>query len=116
MIDCKECIHFDICKSCGILTGRLTSCPTFKHSSKFVELPCDIGDVFYEPHIYSMRHDLDEVWEERVSGLQKKADGTWKVRLSTKYGVYDIKATDIGKIVFKTYEEAEKELVRLQND
>ena len=37
-IDCRECIHFDICQSCGILTGILTSCPTFKHSSKFVEL------------------------------------------------------------------------------
>lgn len=38
MIDCRECIHFDICQSCGILTGRLTSCPTFKDRSKFVEL------------------------------------------------------------------------------
>lgn len=110
MIDCKECIHFDICQSFGILTGRLTSCPTFKHNSKFVELPCDIGDIFYRPLIFGITKEIKEVIKERVSGLQKKADGTWKVRLSTSNGVYDIKATDIGKIVFKTYEEANEQL------
>lgn len=33
MIDCKECVHFNVCQSFGILTGRLTSCPTFNHIS-----------------------------------------------------------------------------------
>ena len=34
MVDCKKCIHFDICQSCGILTGILTSCPKFLELTK----------------------------------------------------------------------------------
>lgn len=30
MVDCIKCVHFKVCQSCGILTGRLTSCPNYQ--------------------------------------------------------------------------------------
>lgn len=29
-VDCIKCVHFKVCQSFGILTGRLTSCPTYQ--------------------------------------------------------------------------------------
>ena len=73
--------------------------------------PCDIGDVFYTARFYGVSAQMDIV-AETVSGLTKKADGTWKVRLSSPGfngapgGVYEVKASEIGTKVFRTPEEA----------
>lgn len=66
-------------------------------------LPYNIGDVFYKAYYWR-----DDICEDKVSGLTKKADGTWKIRLSSKnMGVYEIKLSEIGKTVFRTAKEAE---------
>jgi hypothetical protein len=80
---------------------------------RIVVLPCDIGDIFYSPFVIPFRPEHSEVRENRVSGLQKKADGTWKIRLTVKSSVYDITPNEIGKTVFYTKEEAEKKLKEL---
>lgn len=46
MKTCKDCIHYDICL--GAFGDCLyKTCDSFKDSSKFIELPCYIGDKVY---------------------------------------------------------------------
>lgn len=48
MASCKDCIHYEVCADyfdaiieCG------TTCSFLKDRSRFVELPCKIGDTLY---------------------------------------------------------------------
>lgn len=64
--------------------------------------PCDISDVFYRPLIKGCTDICT------VSGLTKKANGTWKIRLTSMYYkcVYEIEESGIGKDVFRSVDEA----------
>lgn len=42
---CKDCIYIDICDYTSGTTE--TACGHFKDSSKFIELPCKVGDVIF---------------------------------------------------------------------
>ena len=49
---CKDCIHYSVCKvyKCVERQGKLSpsyNCPYIKDKSRFVELPCSVGDTFY---------------------------------------------------------------------
>ena len=69
--------------------------------------PCKLGDVFYKPVIF--RNEVDEC---KVSLLRQRADGSWKIRLSSGIykSVFEITPDRIGKTVFLTKEEAEEAL------
>lgn len=41
MKTCEDCIHFEVC--CYVDRG-LPICDSFKDKSKFIELPCSVGD------------------------------------------------------------------------
>lgn len=46
---CQDCIHFDVC---GYHITEMTQmtvneCPNFKPKSRFVELPCEVGQTVY---------------------------------------------------------------------
>ena len=71
-------------------------------TAKVIEAPCDIGDVFWRVDTVNKR-----VERVKVSGLTKKVNGTWKIRITCHYGVYEIVPSEIGKCVFRTEEEAE---------
>ena len=46
MKTCKDCIHYDICLGAfGCCIYK--TCDSFKDKSKFIELPCSIGDIVY---------------------------------------------------------------------
>lgn len=46
MSTCKDCIHYDICLGAfGDCLYKI--CDSFKDKSKFIELPCSIGDTVY---------------------------------------------------------------------
>lgn len=51
MASCKECIHFDRCKGLykfdRLQKAVSKGCSYFKDRSRFVELPCKIGDTLY---------------------------------------------------------------------
>lgn len=38
---CKKCIHYDVCGE------SIFTCGQFKDKSKFIELPCKVGDEIY---------------------------------------------------------------------
>lgn len=41
---CEDCIHFEVC--CYV-DRFLPICDSFKDKSKFIELPCSVGDTVY---------------------------------------------------------------------
>lgn len=43
---CKDCVHSDVCKYKG-LPVIAEQCVDFKDKSKYIELPCKIGDKVY---------------------------------------------------------------------
>lgn len=64
---CESCIHFDRCK--GLYRSerlqKIASkgCPYFKDRSRFVELPCKLGDT-----VYYFNSD-GEIYSQKVSGF-----------------------------------------------
>lgn len=104
---CKDCIHYDICL--GAFGDCLyQTCDSFKDKSKFIEIPCSIGDEIWRINW------RNEVILSTVSMLQQKRDKTWKIRLSDDGSVFDVTPDDIGKTIFLTREEAEKKLEELK--
>ena len=87
---CKDCVHYDVCNIFGYeVLGNFDICVHFKDKSKFIELPCKVGDkVFiigrnnHETYINTGRF--------RISDIEK-----------------------IGKKVFLTKEKAKKALEEL---
>lgn len=53
MKTCENCIHYDICATAygGCI---LHICDSFKDKSKFIELPCSIGDLVYTIVYYNI--------------------------------------------------------------
>lgn len=45
MKTCEDCMHFEVC--CYVV-NNMPICDSFKDKSKFLELPCSIGDTVYE--------------------------------------------------------------------
>ena len=47
---CKDCIHYEVCKKTRIMNpshNYATECIDYKDYSRFVELPCKVGDLIY---------------------------------------------------------------------
>ena len=127
---CKDCVHYVLCKDkwsyelipiFATLSGRMQKtymdgaedkCQAFKHKSRFVELPCEVGQTLY--FLYDNRY-------------ANKPDQTPKI-LETQDWYFDIDKYDISllprnvhgykgvyhyylnKTVFLSREEAEKAL------
>ena len=67
-VDCWDCVHFKVCQSFGILTGRLTSCPTYQKKvangrwiSEVVRKPDWKGKMrdYYQASSCSICHNSD---------------------------------------------------------
>ena len=43
---CKDCIHNEMCY--GTHTDNSTTCCYYKDKSRFIELPCKVGDTVYK--------------------------------------------------------------------
>ena len=109
MATCRDCAHYEACSFNEKLWmndsfTHLTpcdSCPAFKDSSRFVELPCKVGD-----HVFRLcgTKKTRYVAERIVSAVTLCGNGSWSI-LSTAYDA-------LGKTVFLTREEAEAELAR----
>ena len=65
---CEDCIHFEVC--CYVDRG-LPICDSFKDKSKFIELPCSIGDYC----IYQ-----DDLWY--VNNITYCCDGSFLLWIS----------------------------------
>lgn len=47
MASCKDCINYDVCSTKGANCDRGNNCVMFKDRTRFVELPCKVGDTVY---------------------------------------------------------------------
>lgn len=47
MATCGDCIHFDLCEIMYSRISEIENCDYFKDRSRFIELPCKVGDLIY---------------------------------------------------------------------
>lgn len=104
MPTCKECIHAEVCPD---KDNVVRPCYFFKDRSKFIELPCKVGDILYHP--VPLRNIIAEY---RIKSFQIYSNCVW-VNWNLVDGVATINfsgiyANEIGKTVFLTQEEAEQ--------
>ena len=114
---CKDCVHYEVCKDYveSALDGLQYNdsqmngddCEFFKDRSRFVELPCKVGDtVFVVEEIAEERKIIKDHVE--TIGIGYYADG---VNIYQFDGIKtDGYFEDFGKNVFLTREEAEQAL------
>lgn len=64
MASCKECLHYDVCEARIAADENYSernytennNCSNFKDRTRFVELPCRVGDTVY--YITGIGHNL----------------------------------------------------------
>ena len=88
MSTCKECLHFEMCNRCDNQIVNHNSwklaenveliCPHFKDKSKFIELPCRMGDYI------EWRNKLGNIVTLEVTGFEFDSSGN-VVNYHTKY-------------------------------
>ena len=129
---CKDCVHYDVCNRIGnkILNG-FEVCNQFKDKSRFVELPCKVGDTVYKICPISNRLKIGDMWD----GRKVKTDcdrcawqncdchdiGYHKDHLNIIHPIQMKNEIDIlrrkeyfGQIYFLTPEEAEEKLKEMK--
>ena len=108
MASCKDCIYSKVCES---FSYRITSnaeqkCKHFKDISRFVELPCKLGDLVY---FIKARRVMADV----VSKFTIDRRGVMLQRVNG----YNLGYTDqLGEKLFLTCEEAEQALKERENN
>ena len=99
---CKDCVHYKPC-----FYANIDTCGMFKDKSKFIELPCKVGDTVYvicgwvsEYKVERLEYDGVFIWAELVNESYNAEDRTTKRCISF----------DLNKTVFLTREAAEAAL------
>lgn len=119
MTACRDCIHYDVCGFEWCDSEALTFCKDFKDKSKFIELPCKVGDT-----VYYFCTTFGTVLPYFVETLNITYYDKNKVCYQYEANCYnneeneiidgiDFEPDDIGKIVFLTKEQAEQRLKEL---
>lgn len=106
-MDCTNCIHYDVCdylpcETINLLDDMERRCEYIKDKSRFVELPCKLGDTVYR----LAKWDKGKIVEFTVEEINIFSD---------EINIYDdsgnsIYKEDIGRTVFLTRKEAETRL------
>ena len=116
---CKDCVHFEPCKHWAqiahgenIAFSLNDTCELFKNSTN--EIPFTIGQPMWKLYTWANLAPA-EILESRVSMIQQKADKSWKVRISNRYGTEDFRAGDVGTYIFLT-EDAAKDALNKFNE
>lgn len=109
---CNDCIHYEVCKVHGMKVDdtnfRKEFCGCFKDKSRFVELPCNVGDTVYFITDRNKGYKKFEIIETTVTKVGRKGSGAFfQMRINS---TYETAVSALGKNVFATREEAEKKL------
>ena len=119
METCKDCFHYDVCKTedeilcAGTKVKDLISdnFKCFKDKSRFIELPCKLGDELY--CVYSPPRPANPAdkgkWYMNKFEVARFHYGVKGLSIEM-YGYGTVSVNEIGKTVFFTKEEAEKAL------
>lgn len=107
MASCKDCLHFEVCKNHYNIC-QAHNLNLYKDRTRFVELPCKVGDIIYEICERRKNGEWKKVIVERVvHGIKIGINGYVSARCGTSITVF---LSELGKTVFLTREEAEKAL------
>lgn len=134
-MNCKDCTHYDVCIESGRVILELYGeddainfCSYFKDASKFIELPCSIGDTVYEIqdaidwHLCENCEFYTEPWPGDPDCCEK-TDSRRRAKACIKIESKEATLDDIlnwmlydkfNKTVFMTQEEAQKKLEELK--
>ena len=136
---CKDCVHYEMCEALeknGISKIHPSLCGCFKDKSKFIELPCKVGDTVFvigKCESVSMYHDNDyfngtgsiecpfesdcdfedcnddyvRIFETRVDNFLFE-EGSIKIYFENLWHSYEV--SEFGKSIFLVREEAEQAL------
>lgn len=126
MASCKDCVHVEVCED--LTRARLSpkrakellpvlledgrTCDQFKDRSRFVELPCKVGDVVYFNNMHLRYGKVIAIYIDASGGM---FDLNIFTNIETVAGYEhfinkDYTFEDIGKRLFLTKEAAEKAL------
>lgn len=127
---CKDCIHYDVCsKLCTVkdmnsFTAVSGYCTYFKDKSKFVELPCNVGDKYYRIERYCTYDDEPAKvmpWDCEVCECKDCKDCKYEL-LINEYTFRSLEEIIKNKsyinlhLIFLTKEEAEAKLKEVENN
>jgi hypothetical protein len=111
MKQCKTCIHEKVCeKSKHIENYRIGDCENYKDETRFIELPCKVGDAVYV--IYN-----NKVIKGKTISLEiviEKDNISFIAGVNFFCSISMNKGFTFGNNVFLTKEEAEKALKEKQ--
>lgn len=119
---CKDCVHYEACKMILLsaypnvteaeiiqtANNQKNKCVNFKDKTRFVELPCKVGDTVYVP--FNEKVHKANVFSMKIETEDKKYIYMLKLRIFGHF--FQFKTLLLGKNVFLTREEAEKALER----
>ena len=124
MPTCKDCVHVDVCREyakdnltslamspaeiqMALTAAENKPCDRFKDRSKFIELPCKVGDFLYQPH-------RNQISKYRIKNFKVCMYNyliiEWEIYSGIAYKLNGVYADEIGRTVFLTQEEAEQAL------
>ena len=101
-MNCKDCLHYEVCYYAEEYQYPDGYCKFFTNKSEWVHPPCKVGDKVYcfAPCFDTDHHPKLKVVEKEIIELKT---------IATVFGLnFDV--NNIGKTVFLTREEAEKAL------
>ncbi len=112
---CTDCIHYDVCREWNsefiderLKMGDGCVCKDFKDKSRYIELPCKIGQTIYDASEIVSGTYAPEVYELRANEITIEKERNGKIMF-----VYDgmyICPDEIGKMFFLTEEDMKKAL------
>ena len=134
MATCKDCVHVDVCCSylstaynkCKLATPdfkllkniECDECQHFQDRSRFVELPCKVGDKVYFNNVHLRYARVIAIYID-ASGGMFDLDITTNIATATGYEHFinkDYTFEDIGRRLFLTSKEAEQALNLKERD
>ena len=113
MKTCENCIHHEVCTLYDVFDYEepidVCDCRFFKDKSKFIELPCAVGDKLYDvrTNYTHIRTDVVREFEICAIGVHFVPWETWYAKDAHLY--------ELGKTVFTTREEAQRKLEEMKN-
>ena len=134
MASCKDCVHYEVCQmhykqKCELTYGTEREveivmrkaqkavdieCDYYKDRSRFVKLPCNVGDKVYLDNLHIKYADVIGIYIDAFGGVFDLRIYT-NIQLANGFGYKyfiskDYTFEDIGKRLFLTKESAEQAL------
>lgn len=113
MTTCNDCLYAEMCNDHLCYGFTFEGCTQCKDRSRFVELPCKVGDTVYfadDAIMLPAEVDTIRIREDGIFCEWVQWDRSYET--AEVWDTGEFKPDDIGKTVFLTREEAEAELAR----